>query len=200
VMTPLARSDCTGKLVTASGCNCPREPHASWWCPTGMRCLAAFALVAFATAGCLGSSGSGAPSGSAAGPPQTVVGTKQPRASVVITYALPLSEVSACPAVTRCSLTHGPGQASFMLIGRRLTCSPATGDYADPRAACRALSDVVTKLGTKNWVCGCLSHQGPPAKAVGYYDGNRRTIPLDGCSLCNLPGIGADLGLLLPGP
>jgi hypothetical protein len=87
-----------------------------------------------------------------------------------------------------------------MLIGRRLTCSPATGDYADPRAACRALSDVVTKLGTKNWVCGCLPHQGPPATAVGYYDGNRRTIPLDGCSLCNLPGIGADLALLLPGP
>ena len=34
----------------------------------------------------------------------------------------------------------------------------------------------------------------------GYYDGNRRTIPLDGCSLCNLPGIGADLALLLPSP
>jgi hypothetical protein len=27
----------------------------------------------------------------------------------------------------------------------------------------------------------------------------RRTIPLDGCSLCNLPGVGGDIALLLPG-
>jgi hypothetical protein len=36
-------------------------------------------------------------------------------------------------------------------------------------------------------------------QAVGYYDGKRRTIRLDACSLCNLKGIGADLAVLLPG-
>jgi hypothetical protein len=86
-------------------------------------------------------------------------------------------------------------------VSRQLNCSPAGGNYADADAACQALSDVVTKLGQKNWVCGCPTTGDGyiPAKAVGYYDGKRRTIPLDGCSLCNLRGVGADVALLLPG-
>jgi hypothetical protein len=39
----------------------------------------------------------------------------------------------------------------------------------------------------------------PLAKAVGFYRGKRRTIPLDGCSLCGLDGIGSDIALLMPG-
>lgn len=82
-----------------------------------------------------------------------------------------------------------------------LTCSPAGGNYADADAACQALSDVVTKLGKHTAVCACAPQvEGYiPAKAVGYYDGKRRTIPLDGCSLCGIAGVGADVALLLPG-
>ena len=36
-------------------------------------------------------------------------------------------------------------------------------------------------------------------RAVGTYQGKRRTIQLDGCSLCGLHGISADLKVLLPG-
>jgi hypothetical protein len=54
-------------------------------------------------------------------------------------------------------------------------------------------------LGTKNWVCGCAQGVHPGDKAVGFYNGKRRTIPLDGCSLCNLSGIGGDINLLMPG-
>jgi hypothetical protein len=42
-----------------------------------------------------------------------------------------------------------------------------------------------------------MSREAP--KAVGYYDGKRRTIRLDGCSLCGLTGINGDLAVLLPG-
>jgi hypothetical protein len=39
----------------------------------------------------------------------------------------------------------------------------------------------------------------PTSTAVGIYRGKRRTIQLDGCSLCGLRGIAADIALLMPG-
>jgi hypothetical protein len=39
----------------------------------------------------------------------------------------------------------------------------------------------------------------PANKAVGIFRGKRRTIQLDGCALCGLQGIGADIALLMPG-
>ncbi len=87
---------------------------------------------------------------------------------------------------------------------RRLQCSPTGGDYENPAAACRALTDIVTKqrqLQSQTGpvvVCRCAISRDAP-KAVGYYDGKRRTILLDACSLCGLSGINADLAVLLPG-
>ena len=87
-------------------------------------------------------------------------------------------------------------------MSRQLTCSPAPakGNYADAAAACRALADIVTKQRQQHpaAMCSCLLSRDAP-KAVGYYNGKRRTIRLDACALCGIRGIGADLAVLLPG-
>jgi hypothetical protein len=57
----------------------------------------------------------------------------------------------------------------------------------------------VDKLAIAHWACACATGAPRGDKAVGFYDGKRRTIPLDGCSLCNLSGIGGDINLLMPG-
>jgi hypothetical protein len=162
-----------------------------------MQRVAAIAILVLAAAGCIGSSGSSAPSSSIDASTSQVVGTLPPDTNLLITYSVP-----TCPPGARCVLTSAAGQDDYYRVSRRLTCSPAGGDYDDPAAVCRAISDIVTKLGKKDWLCSCgvLRYPGSDAKAVGYYNhGTRLTIPLDGCSLCNLPGIGADLALLLPG-
>ncbi len=113
---------------------------------------------------------------------------------MTITYTAP-----TCPPGARCVLAST--MQKYYVVSRQLTCSPAGGNYTNADAACRALSDVVTKLGKKTFVCGCASQPDGyiPARAVGYYDAQRRTIPLDSCSLCNMPGVAADVALLLPG-
>jgi hypothetical protein len=96
------------------------------------------------------------------------------------------------------------GKCPADMATRRLKCLPTGGDYNNPAAACRALTDIVTKQRQRQSqtgpaiVCRCVMSRDAP-KAVGYYDGRRRTIRLDACSLCNLKGIGADLAVLLPG-
>ena len=96
------------------------------------------------------------------------------------------------------------GKCPADVATRRLKCSPASGDYDDPAAACRALTDIVTKQRQQQSqtgpvvVCRCAISTDAP-KAVGYYNGRRRTIRLDACSLCDLSGIDADLAVLLPG-
>lgn len=166
------------------------EPNQRAERPRDMRRIAGIALIALATTGCFGS-GSSASSGTNS--VQSTTPTTEPRTDVMITYTVP-----TCPPGARC--VQFPA-TKFYIVSRRLTCSPAGGNYADADAACQALSDVDTKLGKKNWVCGCAAQADGyiPPEAVGYYDGKRRTIPLDGCSLCNLPGVGADVALLLPG-
>jgi hypothetical protein len=113
-------------------------------------------------------------------------------ADLTITYNVP-----TCPPGAKC-LT-APGQ-SYYIVSRHLTCSPDGGDYDDPATACHALADLVTKLDAKPTpavICGCLALRNPP-KAIGIYQGDQRTIPLDGCSLCGFSGIGADISLLTP--
>jgi hypothetical protein len=104
-------------------------------------------------------------------------------------------QVSTCPPSADC-VTNPHG---FKLVSRHLTCSPDGGDYTDPAAACRALTHIVAKLKAPGRaVCLCPLMVPPLAKAVGSYRGKRRTIPLDGCALCGLRGIGADISLLMP--
>jgi hypothetical protein len=157
-----------------------------------MRRLAGIVVViALSAAGCIGSSSSSSPAPSTGHP-----GIVPPLTDVTITYPAPKS---TCPiGGWNCPLTSHDGR----IVNRHLTCSPDSGDYEDPTAVCRALADLGTKLDadpTASHVCWCPYIPEPRAKAVGIYEGKRRTIPLDGCSLCGMPGVGADLKLLLPG-
>ena len=153
-----------------------------------MRRIAAIAMIALATTGCIGSGGSD----------DTSAQRFTPKTDVMITYTVP-----TCPPGARC--VQFPATKSY-IVSRQLTCSPAPakGNYTDPAAACRALADIEKKQYQRQSgygiivICGCVHSRDAP-KAVGYYDGKQRTILLDGCSLCNLKGIGADLAVLLPG-
>jgi hypothetical protein len=105
---------------------------------------------------------------------------------VYISYTVP-----TCPPGVSCVVASR--DTKYYIVSRHLTCSPNGGDYHDPVAVCRALVDVVTKLDGKvkaTPICRCPGHPKGyvPPKAVGFFDGERRTIPLDGCSLCGLPG------------
>jgi hypothetical protein len=144
-------------------------------------------VIALASAGCIGSSSSSTSTGRS-----DDLGLIPLKTDLTITYTVP-----TCPPEAHCVA----GIQSDFLVRRYLTCSPDRGDYDDPAAVCRALTDVVAKLGKKNWSCGCLTQKAGLAdpQAMGFYRGKGQTIPLDGCSLCNLRGIGGDLKLLLPG-
>ena len=149
-----------------------------------MRHFAAIAMIALVTTGCIGSSSAEPSHGRS---PSPGIG-RTPRTDLTITYI-------NCPRGGKCPAD---------LATRSLTCSPTGGDYANAAAACRALTDIVTKQRQRQsqtgpvTVCRCAMSMEAP-KAVGYYDGRRRTIRLDACSLCNLKGVGADLAVLLPG-
>ncbi len=156
-----------------------------------MFCLASAAVViALASAGCIGSTSR-----------STSNGRSDHSGLIHLNTALTISyRVPTCPPGARCALITANGP-KYYRVSRQLLCSPDGGDYDNPAAVCRALTDVVTKLKQPHGFCSCppqLDGYKPP-KAVGFYMGTRRTIQLDACSLCGLPGIGADLKLLLPG-
>jgi hypothetical protein len=168
------------------------EPFRGVERPRGMRRLVTIALIALTTAGCMGSSSGGSA-------PRTGItySGAAPATRMAITYT-----VDNCPPATPCKvLPVGTGLPQAV---RELTCSPNGGDYSDPASACRALNDIETKQHRQQSgsgpvvVCRCVMSRGGPT-AVGYYNGKRRTILLDGCSLCGLHGIGHDLAVLLPG-
>jgi hypothetical protein len=148
-------------------------------------------VIALVSAGCIGSSGSSSPAPSTGHSPGIPALT-----DVTITYTIP---TSTCPPGGKCLVSaHG-----YTLVRRHLTCSPDVGgDYDDPAAACRALTDLVTKLKKPHGVCSCpaqLRGYKPP-KVVGIYRGKRRTISLDGCSLCGVGDVLPDAAMLMPVP
>jgi hypothetical protein len=85
------------------------------------------------------------------------------------------------------------------LATRRLSCSPAAGDYADPAAACAAMRDYKSLLRNRTGMCFCAVKFGLDASASGELDGRHVDLALDGCTACGLGG-GAqhDLHTLLP--
>lgn len=160
-----------------------------------MKRIAAIALTALATTGCLGSS-----AGSGTGLSSDRQAQRWSKTVLTVTY-----NAQACPPGAGCTGTmKSQGNSKFVRVVRYLRCDPAGGDYGQPTAACRALADIETKQHRQQSasgpveVCRCVMSTLAP-KAVGYYQGKRRTIRLDGCSLCNLKGIRADLAVLLPG-
>jgi hypothetical protein len=156
-----------------------------------MRVVLAIVLITLTAVGCVGfSEGSGVA-------PSSDRNLAVPWSKTVLTVSY---YAQTCPPGARCpGHVRSLGDLRFVRVVRNLRCDPPGGDYADPSAACTALRRIVDKLGTKNWICGCAVGVHPGDKAVGFYNGKRRTIPLDGCSLCNLSGIGGDVNLLMPG-
>jgi Subtilisin inhibitor-like len=158
-----------------------------------MRRIAAAALIALATTGCIGSSAvsSGRPSS------DSDLAIPWPKTDLTVTYY-----TQRCPPGARCSgHVESLGNLVFVRVARSLHCDPPSGDYADPSAACAALRQIVDKLAKKpGAVCSCTIPLHPGNSAVGIYEGKRRTIPLDRCSLCGVAGdIDAELAVLLPG-
>lgn len=158
-----------------------------------MRRIAAIALTALATTGCLGSS-----AGSGTGPSSDRQAQQSSKTVLTVTF-----NAQRCPPGAHCFTLKSQGNPIVRVV-HYLRCDPAGGDYDHPTAACRALADIETKQHRQQSasgpveVCRCVMSRLAP-KAVGYYQGKRRTILLDGCSLCNLKGIRADLAVLLPG-
>jgi hypothetical protein len=149
--------------------------------------------------GCLGSSGHGAsfPTAGIVAPvlTSTSLRVSYPVGDVVATR----SRLAACPNRATCHDVHlGDCPAGARCVQfrdwirvavRQLTCSPTSGDYGYPRAACAALDDLEHLLHTgQSGVCYCaLVPDGyPMAQAVGRYKGHRVKIGLDECSLCGL--------------
>jgi len=150
--------------------------------------LASIVLIVLATAGCAGSG-----AGSETGPSSDRSASSWPRTVLTITYY-----AQRCPPGAHC-LGHvkSQGNRKFVQVVRNLHCNPADGDYTNPAAACKALREVVQRLKHRQY-CPCVSPVHPGDKATGVYQGRRRTIPLDLCSLCNLH-LNAQLAVLLPG-
>ena len=86
----------------------------------------------------------------------------------------------------------------MMVIGRRLICQPAGGDYPDPVAACAALDDLVEKARRNHALCFCPSIRRRPGRMAGSYHRKHLALSLDACSLCGVHGVAADLKVLLP--
>jgi hypothetical protein len=157
-----------------------------------MRSPASIALIALATSGCIGSTGSSAPSNQAESAHQTLAPGPRPDTSVAITYTM-----NACPPGVRCLTVAGQ---DYVTVTRHLDCAPTQGDYPNPAAACRALGNIVTKLAHPGAtaVCDCLVAKDGP-KIMGSIDGQRQLIRLDPCSICLVDRVRPDLAILLPG-
>jgi hypothetical protein len=82
---------------------------------------------------------------------------------------------------------------------RELQCSPARGGYADPAAACRALTDYLRLSRTANGAaCSCPPELWPDA-ATGTIRGRRVTLDLSACATCGLgPAAFTDRDALTP--
>ena len=150
--------------------------------------LASIVLIVLATAGCVGPG-----AGSKTGPSSDHNASSWPRTVLTITYY-----AQRCPPGARClGQVKSQGNRKFVRVVRNLHCNPAGGNYMSPAAACRALPKVVQRLKRRQY-CPCVSPVHPGDKAAGVYQGKRRTIPLDLCSLCNLQ-LNPQLAVLLPG-
>jgi len=126
-----------------------------------MRHLAAITLLALATTGCIGSSASSTTGPSSDSNPAV------PWSKTVLTITYYAHQ---CPPGARCPghIKSRFGGSTFVRVTRQLACDPAgdgaARDYTDPTAACNALREIVAKLKTKDWVCGCATGSHPTEK------------------------------------
>jgi hypothetical protein len=170
-----------------------------------MRHGIAIVALAVTASGCFGGS-SGAPgsssvttggSGLATGPPQLMVTywtgePKRTRAGVAAT----------CPARAQCAVVRvrGDRPVEFALrVRRSLSCDPASGDYAHPARACRALVQYIS-LASGGGTCFCALQVLESGRVTGQLRGRHIDVIVDFCSAC---GHGAaavrDVRILTPG-
>lgn len=154
-------------------------------------------LLAFTATGCFGGSSNGGSADQQGGVSQR--SGSQSSTSVLIIGAIGQpagSRLGAadqaqtiCPGDATCKVMKIPGVSPThwsAMAQRRLTCSPAGGDYRDPQAACRALADFL-KPRAPHAVCLCPLDIRPDYTIVGRYRGRSLHHRFDGCSLCGGP-------------
>ncbi len=164
-------------------------------------------LLVVASAGCFGS-------GKTEGTAPSSSKPKRASTDVVVIYQLGAlrsrrSAVgSACPEGALCQTipvtqgtSKGPQRRWLRRVEQHLTCSPDSGTYRDPGAACQALFDLLDKTRHIVTVCGCPAVADgtlQPRAKVRIRD-RQRIVPLDFCSLCGLPaGASQDVKVLMP--
>jgi hypothetical protein len=118
------------------------------------------------------------------------------------------AEVAPCPSGSVCKVVQDPrvtfssGEHGWARIAtRHLTCPTATGDYADPKRACQALSRLRIILSHQITVaCSCPLMATLPGKAIAVMDGRHVVIPLDFCTYCgrSTKTTSSDLAVLQP--
>lgn len=150
-------------------------------------------LLGIAAAGCFGGSSNGGSSD------QNVSASQASEAhastSVLISGAIGLPASNrdqahaVCPSDATCKVIRVPGMSPThwsAMAQRRLTCSPAGGDYRDPQAACLALVDFL-KPRASHAVCWCPLDPRPDYTIVGTYQDQPLHHRFDSCSLCGAP-------------
>jgi hypothetical protein len=152
-----------------------------------IRWSAVIGLLAVVVAGCFGGSSNRGTSDQGR--------ASQASTSVLISGAIGLPGSSRskahaeCPSDATCKVITVPGVSPTYwssIAQRRLTCSPAGGDYRDPQAACRALADFL-KPRAPHAICMCALDIRPDYSIVGRYRGQSLHHRFDGCSLCGAP-------------
>lgn len=161
-------------------------------------CLAAL-LLAAACGGSAPSSGSLSTT-----PAATRVVVSYPIARVI---GSPGGLLARCPSGATCKVERDNlglvirRPRWVLIVSRTLSCgATASGEYADPAAACRAFEAYAHARLRIHAVCFCALIVVPQAEAVGSIDGRRDTLtmgPCGGCGLGRKPLVG--VRVLTPG-
>jgi hypothetical protein len=158
--------------------------------------------VSALAAGCFGGGGSGASQPSTSAPADKVAPRPEPATEMVVMY--PVRIISQASASTgSCEQKVARELPSFadrdwFFAQRRLTCSPAGGDYEDAGAACAALDDLVRQWRKPYVACLCAPARAPSWKITGTYRGKPRRLQVPNCCWGNQQSA-RDIAILMPG-
>jgi hypothetical protein len=153
-----------------------------------MRIALAALLVGIVVSGCsLGSHGAATTNSDGGLPaPATSVILARPVGHPMGTRSQALTQ---CPRAAQTCRTVKLGRATYWAtVNRRLNCSPASGEYTDSDAACRALTTLIHGLRThRAHLCMCALEIGPGFSIVGRYRSKDVRLHFTGCTLCGAP-------------
>jgi hypothetical protein len=88
-----------------------------------------------------------------------------------------------------------------LIVDRTLSCgATASGQYADPAAACRALETYARARRRARMLCACPLMSVPQAEAIGEIDGRQDTLTMGVCGACGVARTALlQIGRLTPG-